>query len=199
MYFPIKLKSAVWTEIIYRPNTKTMVKVFTLTSLILISFVSSCPASAEKVEYIIYDGQNYGQNQIESAISSPVLTASPYNSGNDYIIPRASDGHFYIAGSVNGFPVVFMVDTGASISVLPAKFVRNAGIRAGRMVYANTAAGQSRAGLSQGNVLLLGPYKPADVKVGVNDKLDTPLLGMDVLNRFQITQSNGMLVLRANR
>ena len=31
------------------------------------------------------------------------------------VIPRGSDGHFRVAGSINGQPVRFMVDTGASL------------------------------------------------------------------------------------
>ena len=174
-------------------------KLFTLTCLMLIYTLHTPTAFAERVEYIVYDGQNYASNQLESAASSPTLVSAPYSSGNDYVIPRATDGHYYVAGSVNGFSVVFMVDTGASISVLPAKLAKNAGIRAGRVVLTETAAGRSRAGLSQGNILQIGPYKLTDAKVGVNEQLQMPLLGMDALNRFQITQTNGMMILRANR
>lgn len=174
-------------------------KYFLLLLSLTFSSLFAYPALAERVEYIVYDGQAYAPNQLESAASSPTLANAPYSSGNDYVIPRASDGHYYVAGSVNGFPVVFMVDTGASISVLPAKFARNSGIRAGRVMLIETAAGRSRASAAQGNILQIGPYKLTDAKVGINDRLDTPLLGMDALNRFQITQSNGMMILRANR
>lgn len=34
------------------------------------------------------------------------------------VIPRGSDGHFHVAGSVNGQPVRFLVDTGASLVVV---------------------------------------------------------------------------------
>lgn len=78
------------------------------------------------------------------------------------------------------------------------KISKNSGIRAGRIMTIETAAGRSRASASQGNIVQIGPYKLTDAEVGVNDRLDRPLLGMDVLNRFQITQSNGMITLRAN-
>ena len=203
MYFSAKRKLLKQSAIRHVPHFKmqssSMVKLFTLTCLMLIYTLHTPPAFAERVEYIVYDGQAYAPNQLESAASSPILVSAPYSSGNDYVIPRASDGHYYVAGSVNGFPVVFMVDTGASISVLPAKLVKNSGIRAGRVMLIETAAGRSRASASQGNILQIGPYKLTDAKIGVNDRLETPLLGMDALNRFQITQSNGMMILRANR
>lgn len=167
--------------------------------LVILLTLFTSAAYAERVEYIIYDGQNYVNNQLENAANSPLPFTSPYSSGNDYIVPRAMDGHYYISGAVNGFPVVFMVDTGATLTVLPAKFAKNAGIRAGKVVLVDTAAGRARAGLSQGNTILAGPYKLTDAKVGIHDQLHTPLLGMDVLNRFQITQSNGMLILRVAR
>ena len=34
------------------------------------------------------------------------------------VIPRGSDGHFHVAGSINGQPVRFLVDTGASLVVV---------------------------------------------------------------------------------
>jgi len=37
------------------------------------------------------------------------------SSNGDLVIPRARDGHFYAQGTVNGQPVNFLVDTGASL------------------------------------------------------------------------------------
>ena len=46
-------------------------------------------------------------------------------------MPRSADGHYYVPGAVNGFSVVFLIDTGATVSSLPDQFARNAGIRVG--------------------------------------------------------------------
>jgi aspartyl protease family protein len=114
-------------------------------------------------------------------------------------VPRAADGHYYLAGAVNGFPVVFMVDTGASMTALPARFARNAGMRAGRVMSVETAAGRNRASASQANTVNIGPFKLTDVLVGIHEQLQIPLLGMDALNRFQISQTNGIMTLRVSR
>src|SRR5665811_2620529 len=55
-----------------------------------------------------------------------VVTAS-----GDLIIPRARDGHFYAAGAVNGKPVSFLVDTGASLVTVSEQFAREAGLSRG--------------------------------------------------------------------
>lgn len=156
-------------------------------------------AYAEKIGFIVYDGQTYTPEQLERASSSPIVAPTAYSQGSDYLIPRSADGHYYINGAINGFPVVFMIDTGATLTVLPAKYVKNAGIRAGRIIYADTAAGKTRSGLSEGNQLQIGAYRLNDVKIAVQDQLQMPLLGMDVLNRFNISQGNGMLSLKIAR
>ena len=153
-------------------------------------------AQAQK-SYLIYDGQTYTADKIESAISSPSITAVPRSlPDGGFFIPRSADGHYYLHGFVNGYAMVFLVDTGATISVIPAKWSRNAGIRAGLVERVETANGVSQVGISKGNQLIIGPFRMKNVKIGLQENLSIPLLGMDVLNQFQLTYSNGSLTLR---
>jgi aspartyl protease family protein len=155
---------------------------------------------AQVRSYIIYDGQKYGQDKIESAVNSPVISALPRVLPNgDYFISRSADGHYYMPGFVNGHPVVFLVDSGASFSVIPARLARNAGIRAAVMETVETAGGQVRTGISSGNQLVVGTFTVASANIGVQDNLPLPVLGVDVLNRFQVTYAGGTMTVRPAR
>lgn len=157
-------------------------------------------AHAQGREYIIYDGQAYPGDQLDVAAASPVMVKPPQRVSNgDYSIPRAADGHYYVSGLVNGFPVVFMVDTGARFTSLPSKLARNAGIRAGRVTSFDTAAGRERGGITAGNTVVVGPFAVPDAAVAVLERLSSPVLGMDVLNRFQMVYAGGFMVLRSAR
>ncbi|EBB4596130.1 TIGR02281 family clan AA aspartic protease, partial [Salmonella enterica] len=96
-------------------------------------------------------------------------------------------------------PVVFMVDTGARFTTLPVKLARNAGIRAGRATSFDTAAGRERGGITAANTVIVGPFAVEGAAIAVLERLSAPLLGMDVLNRFQIAYSGGFMILRGGR
>jgi aspartyl protease family protein len=117
----------------------------------------------------------------------------------DYYVPRSADGHYYVPGFVNGHPVVFLVDTGASFSAIPAKLAHNAGIRAAIVGMVDTASSRVEAGVSQGNQLVVGNFTVRDTKIGVQDTLPIPILGVDVLNRFQVIYANGAMTIRLAR
>jgi aspartyl protease family protein len=155
-------------------------------------------SAPQVIRYMILDGQAYAGQDLELAARSPVRMRSPSSNGSgEYLIPMSPDGHYYAPATVNGFPVVFLVDTGAGMSVLPMRIGRNAGIRAGLVAQFSTAAGKAEGAVSERNVIVLGPFVIDEVAVAVQDKLDLALLGADVLNRFRITYQNGMLSMRA--
>ena len=53
------------------------------------------------------------------------------SSNGDLVIPPARDGHFYAQGEVNGQPVNFLVDTGASLVTVSQQFAHKASIPRG--------------------------------------------------------------------
>ena len=56
-------------------------------------------------------------------------------------IPAARDGHYYLQGAVNGVPLRFMIDTGATYVSWSAEFARKANLPEGITGYFSTANG----------------------------------------------------------
>ena len=110
-------------------------------------------------------------------------------------IQKASDGHFWAQGRVNGQPVRFLVDTGATAVALTQADAAKLGFSPKDLKYAltvTTAAGQSRAASVTLTSVTVGGARVADVSaLVVEDGLDTSLLGMTYLgrlSRFEATQ-----------
>jgi len=103
-------------------------------------------------------------------------------------LPRAPDGHYYLTAQVEGTPVRFVVDTGASQIVLSRSDATRAGIDTGALVYtgrARTANGTVRTAPVRLDRLAIGPIEDRDVRAVVNEgDMDGSLLGMDYLRRF---------------
>lgn len=149
--------------------------------------------------FIILDGQRYGADQLEVAAQSPVPVPQPRCSGSECEIPRARDGHFYVPGSLNGFPLVWLIDTGASHSVVSMEVARNAGIRAGLQADFSTANGRATGAISGGNEVLLGSLRLRDVMVGMSQKLNVNLLGASALARLSVSYDGNTMTIGRGR
>lgn len=115
-------------------------------------------------------------------------------------VPRQPDGHFYLTVEVNGTPVDFVVDTGASDVVLSRADAARVGLDPDALAYtgrALTANGTVQTAPVRLDSLRLGPYEDTRVRASVNGgEMDGSLLGMSYLERFaRIEISGGRLVL----
>lgn len=115
----------------------------------------------------------------------------------DFVVNVSPDGHYYIPGGVNGFPVMFMVDSGAAYSSIPLRHARNAGIRVGISKSVNTANGLVDVGETAGNIITLGTLGIANVHLLVISNLETALLGAEVLNTLDISYAVGVMTIKA--
>ncbi|MEW2917059.1 TIGR02281 family clan AA aspartic protease [Ruegeria sp. ANG10] len=120
--------------------------------------------------------------------------------GETIAVPRARDGHYYLPVVVNGEPITFLVDTGASQIVLSDQDARRIGIDPDQLNYlgrASTANGEVRTAPVRLDSLELGPITDHGVSAWVNEgDLRQSLLGMDYLHRFSNIQfADGRLIL----
>ena len=104
---------------------------------------------------------------------------------------RAPDGHFHWPGRVNGTPVEFLVDTGASRTALPGHLVANLP-REGE-VRAVTAGGIAHGHQVLVDLELAGGIRVQRLPATALPDLRSPLLGMDVLSRMRFVQDGGVL------
>lgn len=104
-------------------------------------------------------------------------------------VPRAPDGHYYLTIGVNGVPVRFVVDTGATDVVLTRADARRVGLDPDALAYvgeARTANGVVRTAPVRLERVALGPIEDSNVRAFVNGgEMRESLLGMGYLNRFE--------------
>ena len=115
-------------------------------------------------------------------------------------VPLGRDGHYHVVLDVNGTPVSFIVDTGASDLVLSRRDAAAAGIATADLNYigsAMTANGQVRTAGVRLDSVSLGPETERYVRATVTEgDLDVSLLGMAYLSRFaRIEIADGELIL----
>ena len=125
-------------------------------------------------------------------IRSSVAPRQSVAVGGEIILPRQADGHFYARLDVNGTPITFMVDTGASQMVLSRDDAARAGIDTDGLRYlgqASTANGMVRTAQVTLDRVSLGDMTEVDVPAVVNDgEMAGSLLGMSYLRNFSNIQ-----------
>ncbi len=115
-------------------------------------------------------------------------------------VPQSFDGHYQLTLDLNGEPVDFIVDTGATDIVLTRADAARVGIDLDTLAFtgvANTANGTVRTARARISTVALGPIVDRGVPVSVNGgEMEGSLLGMAYLSRFErIEIADGMLVL----
>lgn len=103
-------------------------------------------------------------------------------------VPRGPSGHYHLTLDLNGTPVNFLVDTGATDIVLTLQDARRVGLDPDGMAFlgsARTANGSVRTAFATIDRVTLGPVGFDGVRVAVNEgEMQESLLGMSFLNRF---------------
>jgi aspartyl protease family protein len=139
----------------------------------------------EGAKRVLQQGQHYRRSAPSSDRSQVTLAAGP-------------GGHFFGEGAINGNPIRFFVDTGATFIALPASEAVRLGIdyRKGRRGISNTANGQTPVYAVRLDIVRLGDIELRSVEAVVFEQgLDTALLGMSFLNRVEMRREGSTMTL----
>lgn len=107
-------------------------------------------------------------------------------------------GHFAAAGSLNGYPMTFLVDTGATSIAISAAEAKRIGLdyRSGQAAGVSTAAGVVPAWRVTFNTVKVGNISVNQVEgMVVEAGLNVPLLGMSFLNRMEMKRDGQTMTL----
>jgi aspartyl protease family protein len=114
---------------------------------------------------------------------------------HELVVGQGEGGNFFVMGQVNGQPVRFMVDTGASDTVLSPADAHRLGLDGAGLAYdhpAETANGVGYAARAGEAVIAVGPLQVRGVPLVINQApMSQSLLGMTFLGRLESVQVRG--------
>lgn len=120
----------------------------------------------------------------------------PVTTGDhELVIPQDERGAFVVVGKVNGQRVRFMVDTGASDTVLSPDDARRLGVEVDRLRYddiAETANGVGHGAPYAARSLQVGPIVLDNFQMTINQApMSSSLLGLSFLNHLESFEIRG--------
>ncbi len=143
-----------------------------------------------------------GLDPIQIALTYNLVKPSEYEKiepseiiGNGKLeLKQTREGHYFSSGSINGSPVVFMIDTGATIIAISAEIAARAGIKKCSPHLVTTASGKVQACAATAAEITFGAFKLTNTAVSIlPDMPGEALLGMNVLRNFHIEQIDNIM------
>ena len=116
----------------------------------------------------------------------------------EVVLRQNRHGHYLARGYINGEPVNFLLDTGATLVSVPAPIARRVGLEAGATQPVRTAAGVVNTFATRIDRIELGSIRIDGVRGHINPHMDSDsvLLGMSFLRDLELVQRGAELTLR---
>lgn len=115
--------------------------------------------------------------------------------GGTLRVAKDPDGHFWVDGQVNGNPMRFLIDSGATITALSEESARSAGLnidQSGYPMILQTANGPIEARRSSIATLEVGPLRASDLSIVVSPAFGgVNVLGMNFLSQLKSWRVEG--------
>lgn len=107
-------------------------------------------------------------------------------------------GHYLANGTINGYSVSFLLDTGATQVAIPGRLEQRLGLVRGQRMQVRTASGIATAYQTEIDELTMGEIRLYQVAATIVPDYDSQhiLLGMSALRALEFTQRDGVLTLR---
>lgn len=116
----------------------------------------------------------------------------------ELVLKRNRAGHYLMPGQINGQPVRFLLDTGATMVAVPAHLGEVLQLAPGARATVLTANGRVAVRETRIAELAFGPFRVRGVRAHLNPGMhgDVVLLGMSVLRDIEFRQRGDVLELR---
>lgn len=161
--------------------------------------------SPEGVELIAVSSDSatfkYGEDEQTLGMNRSISTQFSAPDKAQTRIASSQGGHYVTPGRINGLPVMFMVDTGATAVAINLPNAKALGVnyRAGNQISVQTANGVTSAYTVTLDSVRVGDVEVLNVAaiVSMSDYPAEILLGNSFLSRVDMRRENGVLVLES--
>ena len=160
----------------------------------------AAPTAKQSTQGALGERAHLGHREVEE---DPDDQGDPEEDERDleYVVEAGPSGHYVVEAMVNGAPVTFLVDTGASEIVLTQDDARRIGLEPRTLAFTqrfSTANGEVRGAPVVLREIRISQFRLFDVTASVNEApLEVSLLGMSFLEQLSGYEvERGRLILR---
>lgn len=141
------------------------------------------------------------QNLLEQRFNPNVkpLVQAGTDGAAEVVLQRNAQGHYVASGWINGSPVVFLLDTGATDVAIPEAVADRLRLQREGGAVSQTANGPVAVWQTSLDSVRLGAIDLDGVRAAIVPSMgasDPVLLGMSFLRRLEFSQRDGQLTLR---
>ena len=136
-------------------------------------------------------------SMLENDTRTGTVSSVDSNGAAMVVLQQDRNGHYLAEGQINGQPVKFLVDTGATDVALAESAARALGLDFGPKVRVMTAAGPATAWQTRLDEVTVGGIRRENVRASITSgEFNGILLGMSFLKHYDLQQTDGRLVIR---